>query len=153
METIIVTNPSANGGAGPVVLAAPVHVSVPLETVTTGGGPQIAVLAAAPVSASGVAEEGLMPPPPPPAQQQSIDAWLASIELGGYSSEIKQLGYESLTFLREAHLAEIEEIIRDLKMKRPQARRLIGAWTELANDEPSSLPCAPAPMVVHAMAL
>ena len=48
-----------------------------------------------------------------PADLQSIDEWLASIELGGYTTVIKQMGYVSLTFLLEAEHEDIEEIARE----------------------------------------
>jgi hypothetical protein len=87
--------------------------SVPVpETVTTNpsAGGRSGLVLAAPVLAEGA------PGPPAvrqPAESQSLDEWLVSIELGGYTTAIKEMGYVSLTFLLEAEPGDIEEIARE----------------------------------------
>ena len=52
----------------------------------------------------------------------SVEDWLKSIELEGCNTAIQEMGYTSLSFLREADHADVEAMIEELEMKRPQAK-------------------------------
>ena len=70
-------------------------------------------------------------PEPEAADFTEIDDWLTSIKLQRYAPALKGEGYDDLSFVKEAHLEDIEELIATIGMKRPHARVFKTAWAEL----------------------
>lgn len=70
-------------------------------------------------------------PEPEAADFTEIDDWLTSIKLQRYATALKEQGYDDLSFVKEAHLEDIEELIATIGMKRPHARVFKTAWAEL----------------------
>ena len=64
-----------------------------------------------------------MPPhlaqPAVSCSQPSIKEWLASIELEEYAAAINQRGYKSLSFVKNASKAEIDELALEIGIQNP----------------------------------
>ena len=57
-----------------------------------------------------------------------LAAWLRSLELDEYIDAFREAGYTSLRFVQ---MADINDIVGDVHMKRPHVRVFTPAWTEL----------------------
>lgn len=63
----------------------------------------------------------------------SVEAWLRTIELEAYSEAIQALGYTSLRYLQDADHADIVEAASELRLKKPQAKRLVAEWVKMVD--------------------
>ena len=70
------------------------------------------------------------------APELSLDAWLANLQLESYAEPMKAEGYESLSFLKVAESEDIDEMIADIKMKKPHARMFKKGLAELLGGGP-----------------
>ena len=70
------------------------------------------------------------------APELSLDAWLANLQLESYAEPMKAEGYESLSFLKVAESEDIDEMIADIKMKKPHARTFKKGLAELLGGGP-----------------
>lgn len=68
--------------------------------------------------------------------QITVDAWLQTVKLDRYASAIKDAGYDELQFLQDAQEEDIDEVLVDIKMKKPHVRTFKKAWRLLL--EPST---------------
>eukprot|EP01047_Picozoa_sp_COSAG01_P008576 COSAG01_NODE_339_length_18653_cov_21.648378_14_plen_1072_part_00 len=77
-----------------------------------------------PEPAGATAEEGEPP---------QLDAWLNQIGMSGYSTQLKDYGYDQLKALLVASEADIAEMTRDadIKMKKPHRKLFLAEWKEL----------------------
>jgi hypothetical protein len=55
-------------------------------------------------------------------QQAELEGWLRATELHEFHLGMQDMGYTSLRYLQEAEQEDIETMISELKMKRPQAK-------------------------------
>jgi protein-L-isoaspartate O-methyltransferase len=69
------------------------------------------------------------------SSQVSVESWLAQVKLERYSAAIKEQGYDELLFLKDAHEDDIDEMLTDIKMKKPHARTFKKAWQLLLEVE------------------
>jgi len=60
-----------------------------------------------------------------------VEGWLTSFKLGRFAGAIIELGYESLEYLQDADEADIDELVTDVEMNKPQAKRLLREWKKL----------------------
>ena len=63
-----------------------------------------------------------------PAVELSLEAWLRELELEEYIDAFRRAGYTSLRFIQ---MSDIDDIVVEVKMKRPHVRVFTPAWKEL----------------------
>lgn len=64
-------------------------------------------------------------------QALAVEEWLTSVELSRFAGAIIEQGYESLKYLQDADEEDIDELVTDVGMKKPQAKRLLREWQKL----------------------
>ena len=67
----------------------------------------------------------------------TIDEWLDELDLGGYAAAVKEEGYTTLRFLKDAEEQDLDEMAQGIGMKRPHVRTLKRAWTQLVAEADS----------------
>ena len=74
---------------------------------------------------------------PGPKAGPTIDVWLDELDLGGYAAAVKEEGYTTLRFLKDAEEQDLDEMAQGIGMKRPHARTLKRAWKQLVAEADS----------------
>ena len=71
---------------------------------------------------------------PGPKSGPTIDEWLDELDLGGYAAAVKEEGYTTLRFLKDAEEQDLDEMAQGIGMKRPHVRTLKRAWKQLVAE-------------------
>ena len=74
---------------------------------------------------------------PGPKSGPTIDEWLDELDLGGYAAAVKEEGYTTLRFLKDAEEQDLDEMAQGIGMKRPHVRTLKRAWKQLVAEADS----------------
>jgi cell division protein FtsB len=108
-----------------------------MQAATTQARAEAEVMLAKAEAAEAKAEAAAAKLASPAISGPTIDEWLAGLHLEVYTAAVKETGYTVLLFLKDAHEEDLDEMARDIGMKRPHLRTLKRACKQLVAEADS----------------
>eukprot|EP01043_Picozoa_sp_COSAG02_P032070 COSAG02_NODE_2125_length_9747_cov_13.746683_10_plen_447_part_00 len=110
---------------------------VKMQAATTQARAEAEVMLAKAEAAEAKAEAAAAKVASPASAGPTIDEWLAGLHLEVYTAAVKETGYTVLLFLKDAQEQDLDEMARDIGMKRPHLRTLKRACRQLVAEADS----------------
>ena len=105
-----------------------------MQAATTQARAEAEVMLAKAEAAEAKAEAAAAKLASPTSSGPTIDEWLAGLRLEVYTAAVKETGYTVLLFLKDAEEEHLDEMAKDIGMKRPHLWTLKRAWKQLVAE-------------------
>merc|ERR1712217_433413 len=67
--------------------------------------------------------------------EDEVDVWLNDLNIGSYAKAIKNEGYTTLGFIKDASWEDMKELAEKTAMKTPHEKALLRGWEEFAHQD------------------